>query len=435
MKRLFVLIFSFVFLCSCALPYEDITEKTLPARLFYIKKIRLGSNTPEQNEETDEFMHAFWVSQFDMHPIYRDGGNQRSESDYINLINTMLENILRDGFDTVFLQVRPNGDSMYESEFYPNSKYVAGTYGGDIEYDVISLFLSIAMEKGVAVHAWINPFRLCREDELTAHSEGILYEWYCEGIGKRIEKGEDGLLYLDPSYEEATELIINGAREILEKYDFCGIHIDDYFYPTEFEFDDDENFIASQYYNIGDFRRSNINRTVRALYALTREYGKIFGVSPAGNIYSLEEGWYVDIFTWLSDDGYIDYVMPQLYYGFKNAVCPFDKILADWVNAVKNENIKLYIGLSGAKCVLGSENAEDSFAGDSGKYEWRDEKDILARSYELAESVADGICIFSYSSFFDVINGSENELAYAEKENLTEAIKKNIPDESSIGDD
>ncbi|MBR5858566.1 MAG: hypothetical protein IKZ05_01450, partial [Clostridia bacterium] len=130
MKRLFVLIFSFVFLCSCALPYEDITEKTLPARLFYIKKIRLGSNTPEQNEETDEFMHAFWVSQFDMHPIYRDGGNQRSESDYINLINTMLENILRDGFDTVFLQVRPNGDSMYESEFYPNSKYVAGTYGG-----------------------------------------------------------------------------------------------------------------------------------------------------------------------------------------------------------------------------------------------------------------------------------------------------------------
>ena len=290
-------------------------------------------------------------------------------------------------------------------------------YKGRIDYDAIKIFLETAKKSDLSVHAWINPYRLCTEEELENHGEGILYSWLSEGIGKRIDKGSDGLLYLDPSYAEATELIVNGADEILRKYDFDGIHIDDYFYPTEFELNDEREFLLSGYSSKGDFRRANIDRTVKALYKATHKFsGKVFGVSPAGNIYSLANKWYVDIYKWLKSDEYLDYVMPQLYFGFENAACPFEKVLCDWLDAVTNKDIKIYIGLSAAKCAMGSKGDADKYAGEKGKYEWRDNKDILARSVNTLNTVgADGFCIFTYSSFYNPITGEGNTLTDDER--------------------
>ncbi len=416
MKRLYLIIALCLLLCSCGVEAKEQIKRT--DRLYNISRIVYKADA-ELDESADDFMNAVWVSQFDMHPIYRDGGRQRSEDGYRDLVAQMLDNLKNDGFDTVFLQVRPNGDSMFESEIYPLSKYIAGVYGGECEYDAIAIYLEIAKQKGLSVHAWINPFRLCYEDELISYGRGRIYEWYLQGLGKRIEKGADGLLYLDPCYEEATELIADGVNEIFEKYSFEGLHIDDYFYPTEFEFDDASEFLLSGYDDIGEFRRANTDRTVKELYEVSHRYGKLFGASPAGNIYSLEDGWYIDIYKWLSSEGYVDYVMPQLYFGFDNAVCPFERVLGDWVDAVKHDDIKLYIGLSAAKCALGSEGVEDAFAGEKGRYEWRDRKDILARSYSECRNVgADGICIFSYSSFYDPSSGEGNALTDKERTNL-----------------
>ncbi len=386
---------------------------------------RITENEEGEDKTTDSELRGIWVSQFDMHPIYRKGSKQRDKRDYERLVVEMIKNLKRDGFNAIFLQLRPNGDSMYESEFYPNSKYIAGKYGGETEYDAVKIFLDIAKSEGFTVDAWINPFRLCKEDELRNYGKGILYDWYTEGIGKRIELGADGILYLDPSYKEATELVVSGAKEILEKYDFDGIHLDDYFYPTEFEFEDEPEFQSSAYSDKDEFRRANINRTVKALYEVVHEFeGKRFGISPAGNIYSLSSGWYVDIYKWLSEDGFIDYIMPQLYFGFENEHCPFEKVFSDWESALKNDSTKLYIGLSAAKCALGSEGIADSYAGEDGKYEWRDSKDILARSIGVIESSerAEGFCIFAYSSLYDPISGEDNPSTFEEKEAFLEVI-------------
>ncbi len=415
MKKLIAIFLCCVLLCSCGVRDHGSNDDYKYQKSYHVLKIDgYGSYVGFNGGQA---MNAIWVSQFDMHPIYRDGNKQRSVSDYRDKVKTMVENLTRDGFDTVFLQLRPNGDSMYESQYYPMSKYIAGEYGGNIDYDAIKIFLETAKKENISVHAWINPYRLCSEEELIRHGKGTLYNWLSEGIGKRIDKGTDGLLYLDPSYKEATDLIVNGAKEILNKYDFDGIHIDDYFYPTEFELQDDAEFLSSGYSNKGDFRRDNVNRTVKALYNATHEFkDKVFGVSPAGNIYSLANGWYVDIYKWLDSDEFLDYIMPQLYYGFDNATCPFERVLNDWLNAVNNENIKVYIGLSASKCALGSKGVADTYAGEKGKYEWRDNKDILARSLNAINNVgADGFCIFAYSSFYNPLTGEGNSLTDEER--------------------
>lgn len=428
LKKLMIALTVMIFLTSCGertvVEKDDFVENT-----FSVAEIKLFieeyESFPDEEIEKKKFIKGIWVSQFDMHPIYRDGSKQRSEIDYRNKIEILTDNLIRDGFDTVFLQVRPNGDSMYESEFYPLSKYLSGKYGGRTDYDATKIFLEIAKEKGLSVHAWINPFRLCSEQELTDYGTGLLFEWYNEGIGKRVELGDDGLLYLDPSYEETTKLIVDGVTEILNNYDFDGIHIDDYFYPTEFEFNDEREFLLSGYSDIGEFRRANIDRTVKALYkAVHRFKNKVFGAAPAGNIYSLKNGWYVDIYKWLESDGFVDYIMPQLYFGFLNSACPFERVLNDWISAVKNEKIELYVGLSAAKCELGSMGIEDAFAGDSGKFEWRDNKDILKRSFEcITKSKANGFCIFTYSSFYDPLSGDGNKNTDEERTAFCDIIK------------
>ncbi len=426
MRELAIIILFSVFLTGCT-AYAAETDKPeyWKNANYHVSKFKADSVSNDALLQADDFLNGIWISQFDMHPILRNGNKQRGQAEFEALAETVITNLKRDGFDTVFLQVRPNGDSLYESEIYPASRYIAGTYGGNIEYDAVEIFLNQAYDVGISVHAWINPFRLCYEEELIHYGRGIFYEWYTEGIGKRIERSPDGILYLDPAYTEATEIIVSGVTEILKRYSFDGIHIDDYFYPTEFEFQDDEEFFKSAYVNKGDFRRANIDRTVQALYRATHEFeNKIFGVAPAGNIYSLSNGWYVDIYKWCENDGYIDYIMPQLYYGFENATCPFDEVLEDWVSAVKNESIKLYIGLSAAKCALGSKGEPDIYAGTNGKFEWRDNKDILARSLELIQEKANGFCIFSYSSFYDPITGEDNDLTIDEKEAFIEVIKK-----------
>ena len=377
----------------------------------------------EASEDGEEdVLKGVWVSQFDMSILYRNGGKQREKSDYTERVFKLLHKIRSDGYNTLFLQVRPNGDSMYESEIYPNSKYVAGVYGGEMDYDAVGIFVDAAKELKLSVHAWINPFRLESGEEIERLNDGErVKELYKKGVAKA---GGDGLYYLDPSYEETVDIIVDGADEILDKYDFDGIHIDDYFYPTEFELDDEDEFLKSGRADKGEFRRENISRTVKALYGVCHAHGKIFGVSPAGNIYSLENGWYVDIYEWLSQGGYVDYVMPQLYFGFKNRVCPFDKILEDWENAVKNENIKLYIGISAAKCCLGSEGVADAFAGDGGKYEWRDEKNVIARQIELVYGgKAKGFCMFSCSSLIDMETLEDNALLAEEKKHFEGLIK------------
>lgn len=402
-------------LSSCSAKAMTVVDSYEKEEIYTVKWIDYIS---DKAITEDTALRGVWVSQFDMHPIYRDGGRQRDIEDYRQRVERMMYNLCRDGYNTVFLQLRPNGDSMYKSEIYPLSKYIAGEYGGMIGYDAVDIFIETAKRYGIVVHGWINPFRLCDEESLVNYGQGIIYSWYKEGIGKRVERGSDGILYLDPYYSDATKLIADGAREILERYDIGGIHIDDYFYPTEFEFDDREEYILSGYGDLGDFRRANINRTVKALYEVVHSFeGKEFGIAPAGNIYSLQDGWFADVYAWCGDEGYVDYIMPQLYFGFENAYCPFDRILTDWANAVTNKNIKLYIGLSAAKCALGSEGVADLHAGVGGKYEWRDSKDILARSITAINrnDRASGYCIFAYSSLYNPLTGEINPLTADEQ--------------------
>ncbi len=201
---------------------------------------------PEKEEErivtnyTD--LKGIWVSQFDMESVYKKGGVQRSMEEYRAAAARIVRDISDMGFNTVFLQIRPNGDSFCKSDLFPASRYVTGRYGRELEYDPVDIFLEEAHALSLSVQAWINPMRLMTPEEVKLIDARF-------AVRRMYEAGElvefEGRLYLDPARGDALALVLDGAKEALLDHAFDGLHIDDYFYPTQEERFDKATFAAS----------------------------------------------------------------------------------------------------------------------------------------------------------------------------------------------
>lgn len=350
---------------------------------------------------------AIWISQFDMSEVYIKGGKQRPIKDYTEKVSKIVENISSLGINTVFFQLRPNGDSLYPSRLFPASKYALGSYGGELDYDPFKIFLDIAHKFSISVHAWINPLRCMREDELSLISNSYtIKKWY--NADNNFISIVDGVCYLNPAYNETRELICQGISEILQKYDVDGVHIDDYFYPTTDESFDLEAYRdyakAKETLSLSEFRRDQIDTLVRGIYSTVKNYNYtvLFGISPGGNNDRNYNELYANVYKWCSEDNYIDYICPQIYFGFEHQTHSFDKICDEFCNIIKSKSVKLIIGVTLGKAYSGYNGEGDNWAG-TGKNEWIENRDILRRSIEYLSSKekCEGVAFFSYRYFFD----------------------------------
>ncbi len=376
-----------------------------------------------------EYVKAIWLSQFDMLSVYTDGNKQRNKRDYTQLVKNIINNVKALGFNTVFIQLRPNGDSIYPSELFPPSRYACGSYSSHFDYDAFAIFLSLAREAELSVHGWINPFRCMSEKEITElDSKYTIKKWYDES--HPALKAVNGNYYLDPSYSETRKLICDGAAEILVKYELDGIHIDDYFYPTTSEDFDKPEYLKYRNNNgtlsLADFRRQNVNELIKSLYKTVKHYRKdaLFGVSPSGNNARNYDVLYADTEKWCKASGYIDYICPQVYFGFEHGTCDFKKVCEEFSSMIKRKDIKLIIGMSLGKAISASDGGEDIYAG-KGAREWIQNKDILLRMLEYTKTLdkCGGVSYFSYQYFYDAATNKLNPKASEEKAKLLPAFK------------
>ena len=249
-----------------------------------------------------------WVSCFD----YEDLGlSNVSESEFRKNANTLFYRIKANGCNTVYFHVRSYDDAIYPSEVVGWSKKLSKG-GKALSYDPLEIVITYAHKYGLKFHAWMNPYRVTK---------------------KKV---------LDPGKEKTTERIVAQVSEIIENYKVDGIHFDDYFYPTN----------EKKYKKVSRATRmKNVNQMVEEVYATVKEKSKKlqFGISPAGNIdYCKKIG--ADVETWLSEDGYVDYIVPQIYWsdnyileGEKTKL--FTERLKEW-REINVNDVPMYIGLA-----------------------------------------------------------------------------------------
>ncbi|MDO4159894.1 MAG: family 10 glycosylhydrolase [Prevotellaceae bacterium] len=274
-------------------------------------------------------------------------------------LSSQLDRLKECGVNAIIFQVRPECDALYESKIEPWSRFLTGRQGKAPSpyWDPLAWMIEQCHKRGMELHAWINPFRAKTKTTHELSNTHIAIK-HPESIF-----AYDGLLILNPGIQENRDYICNVVKDILERYDVDGLHIDDYFYPYPVagqKIPDDKEFAA---YNNGikdknDWRRDNVNVFIRQLYNTiheTKPWVK-FGVSPFGiyrnkksdqvvgsatNGLQNYDDLYADVLMWINN-GWIDYCVPQLYWQIGHKAADYETLIKWWDKYAGNRH--LYIG-------------------------------------------------------------------------------------------
>ena len=359
-------------------------------------------------------IRAVWISYLEYQSILTG----KSEKEFKNSIKTMFSNLANDGFNTVYVHARSHSDAYYASDIYPWSVYCTWTEGKAPGFDPLKIMVKEAHSAGLKIEAWINPYRISGKTDVSKISKGNpAYNWL--DTDKVVIVENTGIFY-NPADSDVIDLVVSGVEEIVRNYEVDGIHFDDYFYPTT-----DESFDSSYYrsyknsggkLSLSAWRRQNVNELVSRVYSAIKSINSAcaFGISPTGNTNSNYSTLYCDVYTWVTSAGYVDYICPQLYYGFNHKTLPYLTVLDEFDGMITKDGTKLVVGLAAYKA-----GAEDQYAGNTGKLEWTQNSDIISREVAAARNAKNygGFAIYRYDSFYNPAK-SVADIVKKEKQNL-----------------
>ncbi|MDD6034975.1 MAG: family 10 glycosylhydrolase [Lachnospiraceae bacterium] len=356
-----------------------------------------------KSDETDKEFRAVWIAYLE----FKSTGYTKEE--FQTHIETMFNEVCAMNMNAVVVHVRPFGDAMYRSDYFPWSRYVSGVQGKDPGFDPLEIMVEEAHARGLEFHAWINPYRITSSStnvlDLSIDNPARIYRTDNSTKNDRNVLAYGGKLYYNPASPKVQTLLVNGIKEIVKNYDVDGIHFDDYFYPalgknftTNFDAPEYESYKKKQiakgksYMTIADWRRENVNTLIRNIYAAIKEINPntVFGISPGGFIDALkaDDKYYVDFETWLGHDGYIDYLCPQLYWSNQHSIYPFNDLLDRFIAAAKNPDVKLYVGIPAYKAGIKTEGTD-----------WYKNSNVLSDMIRYSRNTnnVDGFILFSYN--------------------------------------
>ena len=287
------------------------------------------------------------------------GDTEKQQAEMIWLLDS-LEAI---GINAIIFQVRPTADALYYSELEPTSHWLVGKQGGTLTWDPLEWTIEQAHQRNMEVHVWLNPYRvnLAKTDTSEICADHIWRkhpEWFWE-YNKQW--------YFDPGLDVTREWICTIVRDIVTRYDIQAIHMDDYFYPYPVggkPLPDSKTFAKYPrgFTDIAEWRRNNVNLAIQDIHRTIRDCKKNvqFGISPFGvwrnasvdptgsattaGITNYDD-LYADIRLWIKS-GWIDYVLPQLYWEIGKKAADYEILAHWWANEVRGTNCKLYIGMA-----------------------------------------------------------------------------------------
>ncbi|MCM4169060.1 hypothetical protein KCTC52924_00175 [Arenibacter antarcticus] len=274
----------------------------------------------------------------------------------------LLDFLEEHNFNAVIFQVRPQADALYKSNLEPWSYYLTGKQGSapETDYDPLQFWIQAAHERGLELHAWLNPYRAHH----TAGGE-ISDKSIIKTNPELVVGLENGMYWMDPSLKGTQDHSLAVVMDIVNRYEVDGIHFDDYFYPYDSynngkDFPDDVSWQAyldsDGKLSRSDWRRNSVNTFIKNVYTEIKESKPHvkFGLSPFGiwrpgypeSVVGLDQfdKLYADAKLWLNE-GWVDYYTPQLYWKVNKKGQSFPELLG-WWQSENTKQLHLWPGMS-----------------------------------------------------------------------------------------
>ena len=323
----------------------------LPALAFAQSAVQPAPAQPSSPRPKYEF-RAAWVASVENidWPSKKGLPVDSQKVEFIRLLDMHQRN----GLNAVVVQIRPAADAFYESPYEPWSEWLTGIQGRAPSpyYDPLVFMIEETHKRGMEFHAWCNPYRAVKTigkssiapDHITRRHP----EWFV-----RFEN----TLYFDPGNKAVQQYVTMVIRDIVRRYDIDALHFDDYFYPYDIiegggpgkDFPDNPSYaLYGNGLSKGDWRRSNVDSVILQIGKAIKEEKPHckYGISPFAiwrNSSKDPDGsetkggqtdydnLYANILLWLKN-GWIDYVVPQIYFEFTQPHAPYATLLDWWAH-------------------------------------------------------------------------------------------------------
>ena len=216
-------------------------------------------------------------------------------------------------------------------------------------YDPLAFWIEEAHRGGLELHAWFNPYRARQSTGRAPMAPSHVASRHPE-----LVKAYGDQLWLDPAEPAAADHVLAVILDVVRRYEVDGVHFDDYFYPypikdaagLKVDFPDESTWLAylarGGSLSRADWRRDQVDRFVERAY---REVHRLkpqvrVGVSPFGigrpdrrppgvAGFSQYDEIYAHAERWL-EQGWVDYLVPQLYWRTEAPEQPFGPLLDGW---------------------------------------------------------------------------------------------------------
>ncbi|MEN8193145.1 MAG: family 10 glycosylhydrolase [Bacteroidota bacterium] len=278
----------------------------------------------------------------------------------------IFDDIESKNLNTIYLQVRSNGTTLFQSSFEPFSPYITGKVDEFGSYDPLEFAVNEAHKRGLEIHAWINTMRCFNTSDISIlENEKHVSTKYPHWVYKKDEENGSISLWLNPGIPEVRQYLIDVIDELVLDYEIDGVQLDFVRYPQEPIHDTESYSVYGNGKDINDWRRENINTFIDELSKKIKTSNPMIklGVTPIGiykNISNARglQGYY-DVYQdsreWLSK-GYIDYAVPQIYWDINNNP-RFPDLVEDWISNSYDRNV--IIGIAAYRQSIVDELSEE----------------------------------------------------------------------------
>ncbi len=288
------------------------------------------SPPPTPKPENAEF-RGLWVTRWD----WASGATPGKIDEIVN-------DAASGHFNVILFQVRGAADAYYPSNLEPWGRMLTGSLGGNPGWDPLAYMIQKAHERGIQVHAYINVYTvwdLCPSLPPRVGPEPLYYKLEREhGLTSGKNNGlqwdnyrnvlcSDGYLWATPASGFADEHFLAVAKDLADRYDIDGLHLDRIRYGGRYTSCDP---VSEAIYGApcslttayGDWQRAQVNGTVEKFYKqIVRDHPDLWLSAAVWHTYKDYWNWgfsqgyydyYQDSKAWLQSST-IDAIMPMIY--------------------------------------------------------------------------------------------------------------------------
>ena len=159
----------------------------------------------EETQSTEEYK-AFWFSFYD-YDSYRAKYKKRTAENFRTYFTGVVKKGKSLGMNRVIVQVRPFGDAIYKSKYFPWSKYISGKQGRNPGFDPLKIMVEVAHDNDMKIEAWVNPYRVTTGStnykKLAKNNQAR--KWHAKKSTRRNVLSYGGSLYYNPSKKSSQK--------------------------------------------------------------------------------------------------------------------------------------------------------------------------------------------------------------------------------------